>query len=348
MAYDGNGNYLRVSNWSADAAAGILIESSRHDTEGDDLAAALSNVICRDGQSTVTAPITFSGQRILNLGTPTVGTDAINARAVQDQLTTHIPTISGTADALVGSVPFALAHQQGSQFSFRAELANTGPATIDINGLGPKDLRKAGNLPLQPGDLQPNTVYHIMYTGLDTFTVLGLERTGSVTIATGSASGVAEVLFAGLTDDYARYNLTLTDVTPVNNGVSLFLRTGTSAVLEAGATAYRHSAIQSSIGQAVLQSGSNAADAIVAAVDLNNASGSGTEATLIIDVVAAMSNNEPTKAVFHGGYVDSGNRSAMISGWGARTALSQDTHFGLLSSNGNLFSADYTLTGVRK
>jgi hypothetical protein len=44
-------------------------------------AAGLSNVICKDGQSTVTADIPFGGHRLTNVGDPTADTDAMNRQS---------------------------------------------------------------------------------------------------------------------------------------------------------------------------------------------------------------------------------------------------------------------------
>ena len=68
--FDGSGNFVRVHNWSDDAAAGIKILSSRHDEEDSGFATGLSLAICRDGQSPVLADIPFSGKKITNLGNP--------------------------------------------------------------------------------------------------------------------------------------------------------------------------------------------------------------------------------------------------------------------------------------
>ncbi len=50
MAYDGNGNFVRLYNWQQDAANGIDITASRVDAEDSGFAAGLSNAVTRDGQ----------------------------------------------------------------------------------------------------------------------------------------------------------------------------------------------------------------------------------------------------------------------------------------------------------
>lgn len=61
MPFNGSGVFSVVYNWANDAANGIKILASRQDTQWADAATnGLSNVICRDGQSTATALIPFA------------------------------------------------------------------------------------------------------------------------------------------------------------------------------------------------------------------------------------------------------------------------------------------------
>src|SRR5262249_61398917 len=80
MGFNGSGIFTRAFNWVTDKNNGAKITASRMDTEDDGFAAGLSNSICRDGQSTVTAAIPFGGFRITNLGDAQAAADALNRR----------------------------------------------------------------------------------------------------------------------------------------------------------------------------------------------------------------------------------------------------------------------------
>jgi len=60
MAFNGSGTHVRVYNWVQDLANTIPVTASRVDGEADDFSTALTNTICRDGQSTTTARIPFA------------------------------------------------------------------------------------------------------------------------------------------------------------------------------------------------------------------------------------------------------------------------------------------------
>lgn len=60
MAFNGSGVHNRVHDWTTDLAGAVPVTASRMDAEHDDMSTALSNTICRDGQSTTTARIPFA------------------------------------------------------------------------------------------------------------------------------------------------------------------------------------------------------------------------------------------------------------------------------------------------
>lgn len=76
MAFNGSGIFSRLYDWTADRDAGVKIRADRMDEEIDGIATALSNVICKDGQSTPTANIPLGGFKLTGLGTPTADGDA--------------------------------------------------------------------------------------------------------------------------------------------------------------------------------------------------------------------------------------------------------------------------------
>lgn len=78
MPFNGAGTFVRLYNWTNDASNGIDILASRFDAEDNDFANALSNCITRDGQGVPITSISWNGQRITNLGSAIVSTDAVS------------------------------------------------------------------------------------------------------------------------------------------------------------------------------------------------------------------------------------------------------------------------------
>lgn len=134
MSFNGSGVFNRLYSWVADKAANVKITASRVDAEMDGFATGLSNILCRDGQSTPTANISMGGFKITNLGLATASTDALSKGAADQYysrtavpggritLATGTPVMSSdvTSSATVYYTPYinnSISHYDGSSFS---------------------------------------------------------------------------------------------------------------------------------------------------------------------------------------------------------------------------------------
>lgn len=104
MPFNGSGGFTRVRNWVADAAAKIKIKSDFHDQEDDNFASGLSNTICKDGQTTVTADIPWNGKKLTNVANPTNPQDAATKGYVDTSIANGtIKTITQTVITTSGT-----------------------------------------------------------------------------------------------------------------------------------------------------------------------------------------------------------------------------------------------------
>jgi hypothetical protein len=69
MPFNGSGQFVRVHNWTSDAANGIDINATEMDAEDNGFAAGLSNCVTRDGQGRMAADFLPSVGNTFNLGT---------------------------------------------------------------------------------------------------------------------------------------------------------------------------------------------------------------------------------------------------------------------------------------
>lgn len=141
MPYNGSGTFVRVHNWAADAAAAIKISSTRMDAECDGYATGLSNCVTRDGQSAPTANIPMGGFKHTNVASGSARAEYSAIAQIQDGSVVY-GSVGGTADAVtITLTPAITAYVTGMGIMFKPTSSNTGAATVNVNGVGLKDIR---------------------------------------------------------------------------------------------------------------------------------------------------------------------------------------------------------------
>lgn len=78
-----------------------------------------------------------------------------------------LATISGTNTITAAGPATVTAYTRGLRFFFTAINNNTGPVTININGLGPKPVTKYGAVALAAGDIVAGVAAVIIYDGVE-------------------------------------------------------------------------------------------------------------------------------------------------------------------------------------
>ena len=173
MPFDGSGNFARAHRWVSDQRAGTNITASRKDEEDDNFAAGLSNVMCRDGQSTILADIPFNNHRAAAIGNAAAATDAANQQSGDARwamqagigITAPFGVVQTVAAATVdcqtalyftktvsGPLTWTFANPPpaGRLFGFVLQLTNGGagaqtwPASVTWDGNGAPYLQPAG------------------------------------------------------------------------------------------------------------------------------------------------------------------------------------------------------------
>ncbi|MBP2564530.1 hypothetical protein J2766_001089 [Agrobacterium tumefaciens] len=90
MGWNGSGAFNRNQDFTADRNAGppdSIVASEKVDDEFNNYKGGLQNCLTRDGQNAPTANISWAGNKITNLGTPTSVSDAANKSYVDSLLT---------------------------------------------------------------------------------------------------------------------------------------------------------------------------------------------------------------------------------------------------------------------
>lgn len=168
MPFNGSGVFTNIYNWLNDAAAGILIRADRMNAQDTDIATALTNTICRDGQTVITANLPMAGFRHTGVGNGVARTDYAALAQLQDGALFYLGLAGGTADVItINATPAFAAYVDGQRFIFEASGANTTAVTVALNGLTAKDLRKGYNEALVVGDILNKQRVEMVYNATD-------------------------------------------------------------------------------------------------------------------------------------------------------------------------------------
>ncbi len=166
MGFDDAGTF-EITTPGQPVSPHTVISSTNFNSLTQDLAAGISTAICRDGQSTVTANIPMNSKKFTGMAPGTARTDSATLANIQDNTSSYVATVGGTADAItLTPSPAITAYAAGQTFRFIATGTNTTAVTVAISGLaGPKAITKNGTTALVAGDIVSGDVVTITYDG---------------------------------------------------------------------------------------------------------------------------------------------------------------------------------------
>jgi len=170
VGYNGTGTWSRLYNWVNDKNSAVPITASRMDAEFNDYANnGFGNTLTRDGQGVPTANLPMAGFRHTGVGNGVAVTDYATVGQVQNG-GPQFCSAGGTANAITLSpAPIVAAYATGQKFAFLAANTNTGATTVNVSGLGAKNLflKRAGGAPSAcvGGEIQGATIVEIAYDG---------------------------------------------------------------------------------------------------------------------------------------------------------------------------------------
>lgn len=157
--------FTRLRNWETDDANNIGITSPNHDEEDDNFAVGINASLNIAGLNSPTANISMGGFKMTTAGLATAATDYARLDQVQTRVVAYAADSVGSDAYAITLSPALAAYAVGQSFYFAAGTANTGAATLNINGLGAKTIKKDYNADLNDGDIAQNQIVHVVYDG---------------------------------------------------------------------------------------------------------------------------------------------------------------------------------------
>jgi len=157
--------FTRLRNWTTDASNGIGIRADYHDSEDNNFATGINLSLNIAGQNSPTADIPWGTNKITGLKPGTLSTDAATLGQIQTSVANYAVDSSGTDAYAITLSPALIAYATGQVFRFYPATINTGAATLSINGLAAKSIKKDKDVDLADGDIKVGQLIEVIYDG---------------------------------------------------------------------------------------------------------------------------------------------------------------------------------------
>lgn len=220
MPRDGSGGYNRYTPGTP-YVTGTTISQTVVNAEMADLGNEVANSIAKDGQTVPTANLPMGGYKHTGVANGSARTHYGAIAQIQDgSLLTG--TVGGTGDAITLTLsPAITAYASGQKFYFLASAANTGAATLNVNSLGAKAIKRDVSSALLADDIANGGVTVVEYDGTN-FQLVNPRKIGA---ATGALTmSTAKIL--------GRTTASTGAVEEISVGTGLSLSSGTLAIAD--------------------------------------------------------------------------------------------------------------------
>lgn len=287
-----NGSYSGATVWTQDAAAGVQIVTSNHDTHDQDLATGINACVNKNGANAATADLPMGGFKHTNVANAVARNQYATLGQVQDASGAYGGTSTGSSNAyVINLTPSISALVDGMELAFVANFTNTGAATLNVNSTGAVALRYSNDAALAANAILSGCLVNIRYSASsNTWRLIGLTA-GTIPITGAIINGSATLTLPSTTDTLVGRattdtltNKTLTAPTINNPAV-------TSPTISGGATLNG-----SSSGATVLQPAAAASGTLTLPAATDTLVGRATSDTLSNKILASPTVNTPTVA----------------------------------------------------
>lgn len=121
----------------------------------------------------------------------------VSAGAIQNATHTYAADAEASDAYVITLTPAVSAYAEGQEFVFKANTANTGASSLNVNGLGAKTLKKNTDQDTETGDIESGSILSVVYDGTN-FQIV--STSAGTTIDHGGLLGLAD-------DDHSQYLL---------------------------------------------------------------------------------------------------------------------------------------------
>ena len=179
MGFNGAGTFSRITpaysgstSWQQEEAGSFGKVATRHDVHDQDIASGLSNIITKDGQTTITNNIPLGGNNLVNVGTGTSRSSLVPVGQYQDGGKLWAGTTTGAANEYIASVSLTTTTSvEGMEVYFIAHQDNdSGVCYFSFSGQPHNQIVRyrlpATSAALRVKEIRAGAIVHVIYTSV--------------------------------------------------------------------------------------------------------------------------------------------------------------------------------------
>jgi hypothetical protein len=163
--WNGSGTWARAYDWTTERDAGYNIDATKFDAENDAISDGINNCLTKDGQNAPTANLPMGGYKHTGVADGTAANHYATLGQIQGGAQRWGGTAGGTANAqTINLTPAITSYTAGLIVTFFPAATNTGAMTLNVNGLGVKNVVSFAQA-LGGGEVQATIPCTVVYDG---------------------------------------------------------------------------------------------------------------------------------------------------------------------------------------
>jgi len=163
--WNGSGTWARAYDWTNERDAGYNIDATKFDAENDAISDGINNCLTKDGQNAPTTDLPMGGNKHTGVADGTAANHYATLGQIQGGGQQWGGSASGSANAqTISLTPAISSYTAGLIVTFFPAATNTGAMTLNVNGLGAKNVLSFGQS-LGGGEAQAAMPCTVVYDG---------------------------------------------------------------------------------------------------------------------------------------------------------------------------------------
>lgn len=204
MAWDGNGTFSKIHDWTDQRDAGVRIRADYHDAQDETFVDGINNCLTKNGENAATADLPMGGNKHTNVDDATARNQYASAGQIQDGELIYAAAGGSANTYTVSMSPTVTSLVTGMFFFLKIGASDTNTSTtctLNVDSIGAKSIKRVDGSDPILGDIKGGSHHLFEYDGTNFVLhnpakVAGLSSAAATLIDDGSIASMRSTLSA--------------------------------------------------------------------------------------------------------------------------------------------------------